>query len=80
MLLISLHDKLKILKKDIRNLTRDQIKEFFLDQGMKAYVSSQVYSWIWKKFSTSFDEMSNLSIQNRKKFNGKIIMRIYILR
>ena len=69
MLLISLHDKLKILKKDIRNLTRDQIKEFCLDQGMKAYVSSQVYSWIWKKFSTSFDEMSNLSIQNRKKFN-----------
>ena len=41
MLLISLHDKLKILKKDIRNLTKDQIKEFCLDQGMKAYVSSQ---------------------------------------
>ena len=32
---------------------------------MKKYVSSQIFSWLWKKSSLSIDEMTNLSLSNR---------------
>ena len=35
---------------------------------MKAYVSNQVYSWIWNNACSSFSDMSNLSKKNREIF------------
>jgi 23S rRNA (adenine2503-C2)-methyltransferase len=49
------------VKKDIRSLTLDELKQAFAEQGEKAFRGRQVYEWLWKKSCTSFDEMSNLS-------------------
>jgi len=49
------------MKIDIRSLTEDQIIEFFIDKGFDSFRGRQVYEWIWKKSTYSFDDMTNLS-------------------
>ena len=49
------------MKIDIRSLSEDQIIEFFEQKGFDSYRGKQVYEWIWKKSTYSFDEMTNLS-------------------
>ena len=52
-------------KKNIRDLSLDEMKSFFIDQGEKGYRAKQVWEWLWKKSARSIDEMSNLSIETR---------------
>ncbi len=52
-------------KKDIRALTRDQLREYFVTQGEKAFRGNQVYEWLWSKGAHSFDDMTNLSKETR---------------
>lgn len=52
-------------KKDIRALTKDQLREFFVSKGDKAFRGNQVYEWLWGKACYSFEEMTNLSKQTR---------------
>ena len=49
------------MKIDIRSLSEDQIIDFFEKKGFDTYRGKQVYEWIWKKSTYSFDEMTNLS-------------------
>ena len=49
------------MKIDIRSLSENQIIEFFEQNGFDSYRGKQVYEWIWKKSTYSFDEMTNLS-------------------
>ena len=55
-----------IQKKDIRKLSLNDIKEFLVAQGEKPFRAKQIYEWLWKKSSQSFDEMSNLSLKLRE--------------
>jgi len=48
-------------KIDIRSLSAEQIKNFFLENGEKAFRAKQVYEWLWGKSARSFAEMTNLS-------------------
>ncbi|HEX9600174.1 MAG TPA: 23S rRNA (adenine(2503)-C(2))-methyltransferase RlmN, partial [Mariniflexile sp.] len=34
-------------KKDIRALSKEQLREFFEKQGDKAFRGNQVYEWLW---------------------------------
>lgn len=52
-------------KKDIRALTKEQLREFFEKQGDKAFRGNQVYEWLWQKSAYSFDDMTNLSKDTR---------------
>ena len=52
-------------KKDIRKYSLEKLSEFFVSNGEKAFRAKQVYEWLWKKSSTSFDEMTNLSKNTR---------------
>ncbi|MDO4728346.1 MAG: 23S rRNA (adenine(2503)-C(2))-methyltransferase RlmN [Bacteroidota bacterium] len=47
-------------KKDIRGLSKEQLTDFFISQGEKAFRGQQVYQWLWNKSVYSFDEMTNL--------------------
>lgn len=49
------------IKKDIRDLRQEEIEAFFTDHGEKRYRAKQVLEWIWKKGSTDFEQMTNLS-------------------
>jgi len=54
-------------KKDVRNLTQEQLKQEFLAMDEPAFRAKQVYEWLWVKSCTDFDEMSNLSKPLREK-------------
>lgn len=50
---------------NIRHLTQDQLKQFFIDHGEKAFRAKQAWEWLWMKSARSFEEMSNLSKETR---------------
>ncbi|MHC5309110.1 dual-specificity RNA methyltransferase RlmN [Myroides sp. LJL116] len=52
-------------KKDIRSLSKEQLREFFVSQQDKAFRGNQVYEWLWTKGAHSFEDMSNLSKETR---------------
>jgi 23S rRNA (adenine2503-C2)-methyltransferase len=52
-------------KRDIRKLSLDQLKEFFVSHGDKPFRAQQVHEWLWKKSAKDFDQMSNLSLPTR---------------
>ena len=58
-----------IKKKDIRDLTLEQITEAMVSWGEKAFRAKQVFEWLWKKRARSFDEMTNLSQALRQKLS-----------
>ena len=60
------HNFKMIPKKDIRALTKDEIREFFVENGDKAFRGNQVYEWLWSKNAHSFDDMTNISKETRK--------------
>ena len=49
------------MKIDIRSLSEDDLCEFFVKKGFDSYRGKQVYEWIWKKSSHTFDNMTNIS-------------------
>ncbi len=56
-----------IVKKDIRKLSKEDLKAYFTSIGEKAFRSGQVYDWLWKKSASGFSEMTNLSEKLRLK-------------
>ena len=54
-------------KKDVRALSREQLREFFESRGMQAFRGNQVYEWLWKKGAHDFDQMTNLSLELRQQ-------------
>ncbi len=54
-------------KKNIREFSLPELKEYFESIGDKKFRAIQAYEWLWKKNARSFDEMSNLSLELRQK-------------
>lgn len=61
-------------KKDIRALTKVQLQEFFVAQGDKSFRGSQVYEWLWSKGAHSFEDMTNISKETRKKLQDNFVI------
>ncbi|MGF1555556.1 23S rRNA (adenine(2503)-C(2))-methyltransferase RlmN [Paucihalobacter sp.] len=53
------------IKKDIRALTKDQLRDFFVQQGDQAFRGNQVYEWLWSKSAHKFEDMTNISLETR---------------
>ncbi|WP_149304703.1 23S rRNA (adenine(2503)-C(2))-methyltransferase RlmN [Pareuzebyella sediminis] len=53
-------------KKDIRAFTKEQLRDFFVSHGDKAFRGNQVYEWLWHKSAHSFEGMTNLSKETRQ--------------
>lgn len=62
-------------KRDIRKLTLQELKEYFVSKGEKAFRANQVWEWIWQKSARSFDDMSNLSKALREKLESDFEFR-----
>ena len=54
------------VKKDIRKLKLEELKEFFVQHGQKPFRAQQVHEWLWKKSVKDFDDMTNLSLEVRE--------------
>lgn len=52
-------------KKDIRALTKEQLRNFFVTNGDKAFRGNQVYEWLWQKRAHSFEDMTSISKETR---------------
>ena len=61
-------------KKDIRALTKDQLRAFFETNGDKAFRGNQVYEWLWAKSAHSFTDMTNLSIETRQMLEDNFVI------
>lgn len=57
-------------KQDIRALSKEKLKDYFVESGEKSFRAKQVFEWLWKKSATDFDQMSNLSLEMRKMLNA----------
>ena len=61
-------------KKNIRDFDLVGLKEYFEAIGDKRFRAMQAYEWLWKKNARSFDDMSNLSLDLRRKLHEEFIL------
>jgi len=61
-------------KTDIRALTKDQLRDFFSENGDKAFRGNQVYEWLWSKNAHSFEGMSNISKETRQMLDNNFVI------
>jgi len=57
-------------RKALSGLTLDEIEAFVKELGLPAYRARQIHSWIYSKYATSFEEMTDLSAEIRSKLNS----------
>ncbi len=65
---------MQVEKKDIRSLTKEQLREFFVAQGDKSFRGNQVYEWLWSKGAHGFEDMSNLSKESRQMLEAHFVI------
>ncbi len=61
-------------KKDIRALSKEQLREFFVANGDKAFRGNQVYEWLWSKGAHSFDDMTNVAKATRSMLENNFVI------
>jgi 23S rRNA (adenine2503-C2)-methyltransferase len=52
-------------KRDIRALTKDELRDWFVARGEQAFRAQQVYEWLWQKSLKNFNDMTNISLSTR---------------
>ena len=55
------------MKKNIKNYNLDELKEELKKIGEKPFGAEQIFKWLYKDKIDSFDEMTNISLELRKK-------------
>ena len=63
-----------MIKKDIRSLSLEDLRTFFLDKGFQAFRGNQVYEWLWKKSLKDIDQMTNISKDIRDILKSEFVI------
>ncbi len=63
-----------VKKKDIRALTKDQLRSFFEEIGEKPFRGNQVYEWLWNKGAHNFEDMTNISKTTRQTLEDNFVI------
>lgn len=63
-----------IVKRDIRKLKLEELKEFFVAQGDKSFRAQQVYDWLWMKSAKNIDQMTNISLETREMLKQHFVI------
>ncbi|MGB1307500.1 MAG: 23S rRNA (adenine(2503)-C(2))-methyltransferase RlmN [Oceanihabitans sp.] len=61
-------------KKDIRALSKEELREFFVNNGDKAFRGNQVYEWLWSKSVHTFEDMTNITKETRKMLHENFVI------
>ena len=61
-------------KNDIRSLKLEDLTSFFQKNNLPSYKAKQVYDWLWKKSSISFDNMTNISLETRDLLKNNFVI------
>ena len=56
---------------NLYGMEMEKLKALMLEEGQKSYRAIQLYTWIYEKNATSFNEMSDISIKFREVLNAK---------
>lgn len=65
---------MQIEKKDIRSLSKEQLQDFFVSKGEKAFRGKQVYEWLWSKSTHDFSDMTNVSKEIREMLDENFVI------
>ena len=65
---------MQIEKKDIRALSKEQLRDFFVANDDKAFRGNQVYEWLWSKGAHSFEDMTNVSKGTRTMLEANFVI------
>ena len=49
------------IKLDYKNITFEELENYFIEKNDKKFKATQVFDWVYKKRISSFDEMRNVS-------------------
>ena len=61
-------------KKDIRALTKEELRFFFVENNDQAFRGNQVYEWLWSKSLHTFEDMTNISIETREMLEANFVI------
>ncbi|RFN59767.1 23S rRNA (adenine(2503)-C(2))-methyltransferase RlmN [Marixanthomonas ophiurae] len=61
-------------KKDIRALSKQELRDFFVSIGDQAFRGNQVYEWLWNKGIHSFEDMTNISKETRTHLEQNFVI------
>ena len=53
-----------------------KLQDMMVNEGQKPYRAVQLYTWIYEKKATSFDEMSDISLKFREVLNAKYCLKL----
>ena len=62
-------DKIPLL-----GMTLPELKEVARQTGMPSFAARQMADWLYKKKVSTIDEMTNLSVQNRRRLGGRYVI------
>ncbi len=65
------------MKKNIKNYNLDELKEELKSIGEKPFRAEQIFKWIYSENVSSFDEMTNLSLDLRKKMKENYSLGLF---
>jgi 23S rRNA (adenine2503-C2)-methyltransferase len=65
---------MQIEKKDIRALSKEQLRDFFVANGDKAFRGNQVYEWLWIRGAHAFADMSNVAKTTRQMLEENFVI------
>ncbi|MEL1242193.1 23S rRNA (adenine(2503)-C(2))-methyltransferase RlmN [Flavobacterium flavipallidum] len=65
---------MQIDKKDIRALSKEELRHFFVANKDKAFRGNQVYEWLWSKGAHSFEDMTNISKATRNMLEEHFVI------
>lgn len=60
--------------KDIRQLSVEEIGDYFESIGEKRFRAKQVDEWLWKKSAKDFDQMTNISLSTREQLKKDFVI------
>ncbi len=61
-------------KTDIRSLSKEQLRDFFVANGDKAFRGNQVFEWLWSKGLHRFEDMTNVSKETRNLLKTNFVI------
>ena len=61
-------------RKDIRALSREELRDFFEQKGERKFRGDQVYEWLWQKSAHSFEDMTNISLKTRQMLEDNFVI------
>lgn len=65
---------MELKKKDIRALSKEELRLFFKEIGDQEFRGNQVYEWLWNKGAHQFDDMSNISKDTRQVLKNHFVI------